>query len=68
MNKTIKYDRHEDEYEKCLTDENRKKIAETWMEKGRLDRWRHERMLKLYIIYLDLGWVYMKRLEFVEKV
>ncbi len=47
MNKNIKYDRHEDEYEKCLTDEKRKKIADTWMKKGSLDRWRHERMLKL---------------------
>ena len=47
MKKSIKYDRHEDEYEECLTNENKKKIADTWMEKGSLDRWRHERMLKL---------------------
>ena len=47
MNKSIRYDRHEDEYEKCLKDKKRRKIAETWIKKGNLDRWRHERMLKL---------------------
>ena len=41
MNKNIKYDCHEDEYEKCITDEKRKSIADTWMKKGSLDRWRH---------------------------
>jgi len=39
------YDRHEEEWEKCINDEERRKIAATWMKEGTLDRWRHHRML-----------------------
>jgi len=39
------YDRHEEEWEKCINDEERSKIAATWMKEGTLDRWRHHRML-----------------------
>ena len=39
------YDRHEEEWQKCLTDEERIRVAATWMQQGTLDRWRHERML-----------------------
>lgn len=41
----IIYDRHEEEWEKCISDEERKKVASTWMREGTLDRWRHHRML-----------------------
>ncbi len=39
------YDRHEEEWEKCINDEKRREIAATWMKEGTLDRWRHHRML-----------------------
>lgn len=39
------YDRHEDEWEKCITDDERRKVAATWMQEGTLDQWRHHRML-----------------------
>jgi len=39
------YDRHEEEWEKCINDQARRKIAATWMKEGTLDRWRHHRML-----------------------
>ena len=42
----IIYDNHSDEWGKCLTNSKRKKIAETWLKSGTLDRLRHQRMLK----------------------
>ena len=45
----ITYDRSENEWQKTLTDENRKKVAKSWLEKGTLDRWRHNRMLECII-------------------
>lgn len=41
----IFYDRCEKVWEQCLNDEEKKKIAASWMSAGTLDRWRHERML-----------------------
>lgn len=52
MNKII-YDRHEEEWEKCLNNEESKKVAETWMGSGSLDRWRHERMLNKILPFID---------------
>ena len=48
MAEHIKYDNHEEEWEKVLNVESRKKIASTWLEKNdTIDRWRHDRMYKL---------------------
>ena len=41
----IIYDNHEEEWDKCINDEERKKIAETWLKEGSLDKLRHLRML-----------------------
>lgn len=41
----IIYDRHEHEWEKCISDEGKTKVAATWMKNNTLDRWRHNRML-----------------------
>lgn len=53
----IKYDRHDAEWENCLTDENRKRQADTWLRNDTLDSWRHERMHKvlLPVIRSDLN-------------
>lgn len=42
----IIYDKHEEEWNKCLNDSERKKISKTWVKNGTLDKWRHKRMLK----------------------
>jgi ubiquinone/menaquinone biosynthesis C-methylase UbiE len=48
MTEHIKYDNHEEEWEKVLNVESRKKIASTWLEKNKtINRWRHDRMYKL---------------------
>lgn len=39
------YDRHKEEWERCIFDEKSRKVAATWMQEGTLDRWRHHRML-----------------------
>ena len=45
MKEKIKYDNHEEEWDKAITDENRKKIARTWIDqKLTLGKWRHDRM------------------------
>ena len=42
MKEEIKYDRHEEEWEKAINDEDRKKVSLTWLDqKLTLDRWRH---------------------------
>jgi SAM-dependent methyltransferase len=41
----IVYDRCEEEWERCLHDEEKQRMAATWMQEGTLDRWRHHRML-----------------------
>ena len=44
------YDRHDEEWEKCLSDPDRKKIAQTWLNQhDTFDRWRHSRMYKLLL-------------------
>ena len=43
----IIYDRHDEEWTKCIEDKEKKKIAETWLKDNTLDKWRHERMLKV---------------------
>ena len=45
MRMEIQYDRHDEEWEKCIGDRKRGEIAATWMQSGTLDRWRHNRML-----------------------
>jgi len=62
MTEYIKYDNHEEEWEKILNVESRKKIASTWLEQNdTIDRWRHYRMYKLLkpLINYDtnLNWV-----------
>jgi ubiquinone/menaquinone biosynthesis C-methylase UbiE len=45
MSEEIRYDRHEEEWEKILTNESRNKIGLTWLNQHKtLDRWRHDRM------------------------
>lgn len=41
----IIYDNHREEWDECINNDERKKIAETWLKKETLDNWRHERML-----------------------
>ena len=55
----IIYDRHEEEWEKCINDEERKKVAATWTQEGTLDRWRHNRMLSPIkpFISVDTSWL-----------
>ena len=48
MSEYIKYDNHENEWEKVLNDGSRNKIAATWLNQtNSMDRWRHDRMYKL---------------------
>ena len=47
MKSFIKYDRHDEEWDLCLNDKDKKRKAESWMMDGTLDKWRHERILKL---------------------
>lgn len=41
----IDYDHSNREYLRCLEDEERKRVAASWMQKDTLDYWRHHRML-----------------------
>ncbi len=41
----IIYDRHNENYKKCLDGGPKNKIATSWLNKSTLDFWRHERML-----------------------
>jgi len=48
FNKGVKYDRHKEEWDACINDPDRRKIALTWLKQSNtLDRWRHERMYAL---------------------
>ena len=47
------YDRHREWYKDCLNNTQKKRTAESWMQTSTLDRWRHERMLKLIIPLID---------------
>ena len=54
----FKYDRHDEEWEKCLSDPDTKKIALTWLQADdTFDRWRHNRMYALLspLIKADLN-------------
>lgn len=54
MKEDIKYDRHEAQWEKAITDEDRKKISLTWIDQNlTLDRWRHDRMYELLKPIID---------------
>ena len=55
MKKEVVYDRSEAEWEECLKNEEKKKLADTWMGDGTLDRWRHERMLKKILPFINDG-------------
>lgn len=47
MNKVI-YDRHAEEWDKVLQDEDRQKIGDSWItEEHTLDKWRHQQMYDL---------------------
>ena len=43
----IIYDNHDKDYEKYLKDEDKIKIAQSWLTHNTLDYWRHHRMLRL---------------------
>ena len=48
MKENIRYDNHEEEWDRCINDSERSKVAATWLaQEETLDRWRHERMYKL---------------------
>lgn len=51
----FQYDRHDAEWERCLTDPERMKIAETWGVGGTLDAWRHERMYSQLAPFIPTG-------------
>lgn len=55
----IIYDNHKEEWIECLNNPDSKKIAETWLKDGTLDKWRHKRMLKVIdpLIREDATWV-----------
>lgn len=42
---TIMYDNSENHYKECLENNERLKVASTWLNKDTLDYWRHHRML-----------------------
>ena len=41
---SVRYDNHEDEWQRVLADDDRRRVGETWFETGTLDAWRHARM------------------------
>jgi len=48
MKEKILYDDHEGEWEKALSDKDRIRVANTWLDQSStLDRWRHERIFTL---------------------
>lgn len=50
----IKYDRHEEEWQKCLTDEKRHKVGLTWLKDGdTLNNWRENRKYDLLQPIID---------------
>lgn len=50
----IKYDRSEEEWQKCLQDDSKRKSALTWLnDEDTLDRWRHNRMYNLLQPIID---------------
>lgn len=57
----VKYDRHEQEWDKALNDAERKRVADTWLETDNLDYWRHTRIRKPVIPFvednLDASWL-----------
>lgn len=40
----FKYDNHEKEWRDAISDPERKKVADTWLENNSLDAWRHKRL------------------------
>jgi ubiquinone/menaquinone biosynthesis C-methylase UbiE len=53
----FKYDNHELEWQKCLSDPDKQKLGETWFKTDTLDAWRHERLRSPLrsIIKIDTG-------------
>jgi len=43
----IKYDGFDDQFEKCITNDEERELSRTWMLEDTLDKWRHRRMLDL---------------------
>ena len=56
---SVNYDKSEEHYLSALADESRRKVAETWLTKNTLDRWRHDRMLSLVrvLIKQNTSWL-----------
>lgn len=52
-NNHVLYDRHPEEWQKCLNDENRIAVATTWMRKDTVDSWRHNRMRQKIDPFID---------------
>lgn len=55
----IRYDRHSQEWEKCLKDPYRERVASSWMLDNTLDRWRHRRMISPinYLVQKGSSWL-----------
>ena len=49
----IFYDKHDKAYKKCITDKERIKIADSWLNFNTVDYWRHNRMLELLKPFLN---------------
>jgi len=48
LNEHVKYDRHKEEFDACINDPERRKVALTWLQQSNtLDCWRHNRMYSL---------------------
>ena len=55
----IFYDKHDKNYEEYLKDDEKSKIADSWLDINSLDYWRHDRMLNLIkpFIEKDEAWL-----------
>jgi SAM-dependent methyltransferase len=41
---TLEYDRHADEWQRCLNEDERRAVAATWLRDDTVDAWRHRRV------------------------
>lgn len=53
-NSHVKYDNHQNEWDACVNDPEKNKVAVTWIEqKDTVDCWRHDRMYNLVKPFID---------------
>lgn len=51
---SIRYDNHEQEWDRCINDSERRKVAATWMaQEDTLDRWRHDKIYNILKNIID---------------